>query len=120
MLASLGPAPQLDCLRRRFTPCSCLQTQKMFGNKWNDIANYLPMRCNNDIKNHFNLYLKDKQASVSLENSYLRADYDLPGLLAAEPEDVATRRQKLEKERVSRRTQQLRQPCLNCAAGQAS
>jgi hypothetical protein len=73
----------------------------MFGNKWNDIASYLPMRCNNDIKNHFNLYLKDKQSSVSLENSYLRAGYDLPSLLAAEPEDVATRRERLEKERVS-------------------
>uniref|UniRef100_A0A383V1U3 Uncharacterized protein n=1 Tax=Tetradesmus obliquus TaxID=3088 RepID=A0A383V1U3_TETOB len=76
-------------------------TQKMFGNKWNDIANYLPMRCNNDIKNHFNLYLKDKQSSVSLENSYLRAGYDLPSLLAAEPEDVATRRERLEKERAA-------------------
>lgn len=79
-----------------------MQTQKMFGNKWNDIANYLPMRCNNDIKNHFNLYLKDKQSSISLENSYLRAGYDLPSLLAAEPEDVATRRERLEKERVRR------------------
>lgn len=77
------------------------QTQKMFGNKWNDIANYLPMRCNNDIKNHFNLYLKDKQQQVSLENSYLRAGYDLPTLLANEPEEVQQRREKLEKERVS-------------------
>jgi hypothetical protein len=84
-----------------------MQTQKMFGNKWNDIANYLPMRCNNDIKNHFNLYLKDKQSSVALENSYLRAGYDLPSLLAAEPEDVATRRERLEKERVSRQQHQL-------------
>lgn len=80
-----------------------MQTQKMFGNKWNDIANYLPMRCNNDIKNHFNLYLKDKQHQVALENSYLRQGYDLANLLASEPEEVATRRDKLEKERVSNR-----------------
>lgn len=72
----------------------------MFGNKWNDIAAYLPMRCNNDIKNHFNLYLKDKQHQVALENSFLRQGYDLPSLLASEPEEVATRREKLEKERV--------------------
>jgi hypothetical protein len=83
----------------------------MFGNKWNDIASYLPMRCNNDIKNHFNLYLKDKHASVALENSFLRAGYDLPSLLAAEPEDVATRREKLEKERVRRTAAAWRKCC---------
>jgi Myb-like DNA-binding domain len=72
----------------------------MFGNKWNDIASYLPMRCNNDIKNHFNLYLKEKQTAVSTENTFLRASYDLPSLLAVEPEEVQSRRERLDRERV--------------------
>lgn len=76
-----------------------VQTQRAFGNKWNDIAAYLPMRCNNDIKNYFNLYLKDKNGVFS-ENCYLRSGYDLTQLLQAEPDDVAQRRQKLEADKV--------------------
>jgi hypothetical protein len=77
-----------------------LQTQKIFGNKWNDIAAYLPMRCNNDIKNYFNLYLKDK-STVFSENCYLRSGYDLTQLLQSEPDEVRQRRQRLEAEKVS-------------------
>ena len=76
-----------------------VQTQKVFGNKWNDIAAYLPMRCNNDIKNYFNLYLKDK-TNVFSENCYLRSGYDLHQLLQAEPDEVMQRRQRLEAEKV--------------------
>ena len=83
-----------------------LQTQKLFGNKWNDIAAYLPMRCNNDIKNYFNLYLKDKNQVYS-ENVYLRSGYDLTQLLASEPDEVTQRRQRLDAEKV--RTARLRQ-----------
>lgn len=72
----------------------------MFGNKWNDIAAYLPMRCNNDIKNYFNLYLKDK-SQVYSENVYLRSGYDLSQLLASEPDEVAQRRQRLEADKVN-------------------
>ncbi len=78
---------------------SLLQTQKVFGNKWNDIAAYLPMRCNNDIKNYFNLYLKDK-TNVFSENCYLRSGYDLHQLLQSEPDEVMQRRQRLEAEKV--------------------
>jgi hypothetical protein len=77
-----------------------LQTQKVFGNKWNDIAAYLPMRCNNDIKNYFNLYLKEK-GSVFTENCYLRSGYDLSQLLSHEPDEVTMRRQRLDDEKVS-------------------
>jgi hypothetical protein len=79
----------------------------VFGNKWNDIAAYLPMRCNNDIKNYFNLYLKEK-GSVFTENCYLRSGYDLSQLLSHEPDEVTSRRQKLEAEKVSSRAQRLR------------
>jgi hypothetical protein len=71
----------------------------VFGNKWNDIAAYLPMRCNNDIKNYFNLYLKDK-TNVFGENCYLRSGYDLQQLLQHEPDEVMQRRQRLEMEKV--------------------
>lgn len=80
-------------------PVPCAQTQKVFGNKWNDIAAYLPMRCNNDIKNYFNLYLKDK-SNVFSENCYLRSGYDLHQLLQAEPDEVMHRRQRLDAEKV--------------------
>lgn len=71
----------------------------MFGNKWNDIAAYLPMRCNNDIKNYFNLYLKEK-TNVYSENCYLRSGYDLSQLLQSEPDEVVQRRQRLDAEKV--------------------
>lgn len=57
------------------------------------------MRCNNDIKNYFNLYLKEK-TSVFSENCYLRSGYDLAQLLQAEPDEVMQRRQRLEAEKV--------------------
>lgn len=34
------------------------QGQRAYGNRWTLIASLLPGRCNNDIKNYFNLYLK--------------------------------------------------------------
>ena len=34
------------------------QAQKAYGNRWTLIASLLPGRCNNDIKNYYNLYLK--------------------------------------------------------------
>jgi hypothetical protein len=58
------------------------------------------MRCNNDIKNYFNLYLKDK-STVFSENCYLRSGYDLTQLLQSEPDEVRQRRQRLEAEKVS-------------------
>lgn len=57
------------------------------------------MRCNNDIKNYFNLYLKDK-SQVYSENVYLRSGYDLSQLLASEPDEVMQRRQRLEADKV--------------------
>ena len=35
-----------------------MQGQRTYGNRWTLIASLLPGRCNNDIKNYFNLYLK--------------------------------------------------------------
>jgi hypothetical protein len=90
-------------LRKRLTgfACSVLQqAQRVCGNKWNDIARHLPMRCNNDIKNHFNLYLKDKQHHVVADNTFLRQAYTLNKLLEEEPAEVAERRERLDNEKV--------------------
>jgi hypothetical protein len=39
-------------------PSATSQGQRTYGNRWTLIASLLPGRCNNDIKNYFNLYLK--------------------------------------------------------------
>ena len=42
-----------------------VQTQRAYGNRWSFIASLLPGRCNNDVKNHFNLYLRGPAAVAS-------------------------------------------------------
>jgi hypothetical protein len=41
------------------------QGQRTYGNRWTLIASLLPGRCNNDIKNYFNLYLKQQVRRVA-------------------------------------------------------
>lgn len=47
-----------------------LQGQKMYGNRWTLIASLLPGRCNNDIKNYYNLYLKQQVPGGRVANRY--------------------------------------------------
>ncbi|KIZ05929.1 Myb-related protein B [Monoraphidium neglectum] len=65
-----------------------VEGQRTYGNRWTLIASLLPGRCNNDIKNYFNLYLKCQVPSGSVRNAYLERRLTLQDLLREAPPEV--------------------------------